>query len=186
LEEFDLNSFLIVTNQVSDLIDFGVSSTSLLNLKSSNTLKHLFDMREDWIWILGLTNDFQKIIIGQEIESWELSSLGFQELVQVLLNLFKLLVEVIKKVKEALNNQTLLTVLHFVDSLHLSLEDLIVSLENGIFIRELLGDIWLSFEDGLEILPFALDLHQDFEGLSDLRNGAFPMIDLCIELLVEW
>lgn len=143
-------------------------------------------MREDWIWILGLTNDFQKIIIGQEIESWELSSLGFQELVQVLLNLFKLLVEVIEKVKESLDNQTLLTVLNFVDSLHLSLKDLIVSFENGIFIWELLRDIWLSFEYGLEILPFALDLHQDFEGLGNLRNCAFPMIDFCIELLVEW
>jgi hypothetical protein len=61
--------------------------------------------------------------------------------------LFKFLVKVVKKIKEALNDQTLLAVFGFVDSLHLGLEDLIVSLENGIFIWELLRDIWLSFED---------------------------------------
>jgi len=132
---------------MSDFINSCVSSSSLLDFQSGNTFKHLGDVLKNWLWIFRLTNDFKKIIVGQEVESWELSSLCLQELVQVLLNLLEFLVEVVEEVEESFDNQRLLSVLDLVDSLHLSLEDLIVSLEDRVFVRELLGNIWLTFEN---------------------------------------
>jgi len=135
LEGFDLDHFLVFSDQVGNLIDSGVASSGLLDLESVDTFEHLRDVLKNGFRILGLANDLQEIIIGQEIESRELSSLGFQELVQVLLDLLKFLVEVIEEVQEALHNQALLTVFNLGNSLHFCLEDLIVPLEDRVLIR---------------------------------------------------
>lgn len=76
LEGFDLDHFLVLCDQVGDLIDSGVASSGLLDLESVDTFEHLRDVLENWFRILGLANDLQEIIIGQEVESRELSSLG--------------------------------------------------------------------------------------------------------------
>jgi hypothetical protein len=133
-----------------------------------------------------LTNDFKKIIIGKEIESWELTSLSLQELIEILLNLLKFLVKVIKKGKETFDDQTFLTVSYLGDSFHFSLENLVISLEDRVFIWKLFRDIRLTFENRFKILPFTLDSNQDLESFCDLRNSAFPIINIGIEFLVEW
>jgi hypothetical protein len=133
-----------------------------------------------------LTNNFKKIIIGQEIESWELTSLGLQELIEILLNLLKFLVKVVEKGKEAFDDQAFLAVSNLGDSLHFSFENLVVSLEDRVFIWKLLRDIRLTFENGFKILPLTLDSNQDFEGLCDLRNGALPVVNISVEFFVEW
>lgn len=77
-----------------------------------------------------MANNLKKILIREEVESWELSSLGFQELVQVLLDNFELPVEVKEKRKEVLDDQSSQAIAFLVDPFHLSLEDLVISLEN--------------------------------------------------------
>jgi hypothetical protein len=60
---------------------------------------------------------------------------------------FELPVEVKEKRKEVLDDQSSQAIAFLVDPFHLSLEDLVISLENGIFVWKLLGDIWLTSED---------------------------------------
>ena len=71
-----LDHFLVFCDQVGDLIDSGVASSGLLDLEGVDTFEHLGDVLENWFRILGLANDLQEIIIGQEVESRELTSLG--------------------------------------------------------------------------------------------------------------
>ena len=40
------------------------------------------------LWVLGLSEDLEKVVIGQEVESWEVLPLGLQVHVQRLLNGF--------------------------------------------------------------------------------------------------
>jgi hypothetical protein len=94
------------------------------------TLKDFLDVLDNWVWILGLTNNLKQILIRQEVESWEELSLGLKEVVQVLFDVLELLVQVIENLKEVFDNQRSETVLLLVDSLHLKLEDIVDSGEN--------------------------------------------------------
>lgn len=58
LEGFDLDHFLIFSDQVGYLIDSGVASSGLLDLESVDTFEHLRDVLKNWFRILGLANDF--------------------------------------------------------------------------------------------------------------------------------
>jgi hypothetical protein len=46
----------------------------------------------DGFRFFSLANNFQKIIVGKEIETWEKSTFTLEELIEVLLDVFKLLV----------------------------------------------------------------------------------------------
>jgi len=59
----------------------------------------------------------------------------------------KLSIQIKEKRKEILHYQGSQTIAILVNSFHLSLEDRIVSLEDGIFVGKLLGDIWLASEN---------------------------------------
>jgi hypothetical protein len=93
---------------------------------------------KNWLWIFGLTNNLEQVLVGKEIEPWELSSLGFQELIQILLNLFEFPIEIEQKRQEVFDDESSQAILLFVDSFHFSFEHLIVAFENRIFVRKLL------------------------------------------------
>jgi len=77
-----------------------LSLLSLISLNLVDTFIDLLNMLIDGNRVLGLTNDFQKIFVGKEEESWEHSSLGSQQIVQLLLHDFKLDVKAIECVNE--------------------------------------------------------------------------------------
>ena len=85
--------------------------------------------------VLSLTDDLEQIIIGEEIEARELSTLALQELIQVLLNVLELLVQLLKDVDEALNDEGTVSILLLVDAFHLNLEVLIDLVEDGTLLR---------------------------------------------------
>ena len=101
------------------------------------------------------------------------------------MDLLKFLVEVIEEVQEALHNEALLAVLDLGYSLHFCLEDLVVPLEDRVLIRQLLRDIRLAFEDGLQVLPLGLHGNKDLQGLGDLGDSALPVINVGVEFFVE-
>lgn len=107
-----------------------------------------------------------------------------KEVVQVLFDVLELLVQVVKYLKEIFDDQRSKTVLLLVNSLHLKLEDVVDSCENRTFIWHLLGDIRLTLEDALQVLPLSLDNGKQLESLSDLGNVAFPEINAVIELSI--
>lgn len=125
-----IDGFALLGNELINLVGLAVASTNLIDPETLDTLKHFSNVLDDWSGILRLTDDLKKILIGEEVESWELSSFGLQELVQVLLDVFELLVQLVKCIEEALDNQTSEAVSFFVDSIHLRLEHSVVSLEN--------------------------------------------------------
>ena len=139
--------WLIIRLKFSNLVSKIVLASLSLDSKGCNTLKHLSNVLKDWFWVLRLTNDLKKILIREEVESWELTSLGFQELVQVLLDLLEFLVQVIQEWKEILNDKRVQAVLGLGNSLHLGLESGVVLLEDGVLVWKLLRDIWLTSED---------------------------------------
>jgi len=51
-----------------------------LTLKGVYTLENLLDVLVDGCWVFGLTNNFKQIIIRQEVETREVTTLGLQEL----------------------------------------------------------------------------------------------------------
>lgn len=115
----EIDSFGLLGNELINLVGLAVTSTNLIDSETVYTLKHFTNVLDDWSWILRLTDDLKKILVGEEIESWELGSLGLQELVQILLDVFEFLVQLIKLCKETFDNQTSEAVSLFVDSIHL-------------------------------------------------------------------
>ena len=51
--------------------------------------------------------------------------------------------------------------------------------------RELFGEVGLAFEDGFEVAPLRLYLHEHFDGFGDLGDVVVPKIDLLLKLFVE-
>lgn len=74
-----INSFFIVIDQFLNLIAFLTSAASATTCFNDSeivyTFEHLSNVLKDRLWILGLTDDLEQILIRQEVESGELSSL---------------------------------------------------------------------------------------------------------------
>jgi len=47
-------------------------------------------MRLDLCWVLGFGQDFEKLFVRKEVETWEDGSLGLKVIVEALLYFFKL------------------------------------------------------------------------------------------------
>ena len=54
----------------------------------------------DCFGVLGLAEDLQEVIVGQEVEAWEDLALGFQVHIQGFLDLFKTVVHVVQLLQE--------------------------------------------------------------------------------------
>jgi len=83
----------------------------------------------DGFWVLGLPDDLEQVVVGQEVEPGELTPLGFQELVQVLLDLLQFLVQFLQRGDETFDNKCFDCISVFIDSFHFSFEDLVNSVE---------------------------------------------------------
>ena len=64
-------------------------STHIGHLKRLYVVKTLLQVGLDGLWILGLAQDLQEVIVGQEVEPWEDLTLGLQVHVQRLLDLLQ-------------------------------------------------------------------------------------------------
>jgi hypothetical protein len=131
LHRLDFNFFLLWGDQSCDFIGLVLASTISNCFQVVDTFENFLNVFVDRLWVLGLTNDLKQVIIREEIESGELSSLSFQELIQVLLNKLQLLVQLLESSNESFYNKGFDSISIFVDSLHLSLEDLINSIKSG-------------------------------------------------------
>jgi hypothetical protein len=116
----------------------------------------------NWLGVLALTNNFEQVLIGQEVESGEDASLAFKEGTKLFLDGFEATVHIRKCLNEVLlvHNQGAVAVLLLVDSGGLDSEDLVDLLECSVFTTQLFGQIRLSLEDRLQVGPFALDLKE--------------------------
>jgi hypothetical protein len=94
----------------------------------------------NWLWVLGLTDDLQEIIIRQEVETREKATLSLEILTQVLLDVLQLLVQLLENVDKALNNQSAVGILFLVDSFHFNLEVLVHLVKKRAFLRQLFRD----------------------------------------------
>jgi hypothetical protein len=136
-----VDRFLVVIDKLHDLIAFLASAATacLSDIEGVHALEHLSDVLKDWLRVFGLANDFQKILVRQEVESRELRSLGFQELLQILLNILELFIQFVEVLKEVLFlSECSLAISVFANPLHLIFELHMVSSEDGIFVRKLL------------------------------------------------
>ena len=51
-----------------DLLSLG---TLWLSIYQVDTFEDLLDVLVDWSWVFSLPNDFEEILIGQEVGTWE-------------------------------------------------------------------------------------------------------------------
>jgi hypothetical protein len=79
------------------LVSFGLGD------KGVDTLENLFDVLVDGCGVLGLTDNFKQIVIGQEVETWEVNTLRTQEVLESLLDALKLVVLVGQELEEVLS-----------------------------------------------------------------------------------
>jgi hypothetical protein len=77
LDRLNLYLLIIIRNQFNNLKVFLTSFSMCLNVKAVDSFKYFTNVLKNWVWILWLTNYFQKIFVWQEIETWELTSLCF-------------------------------------------------------------------------------------------------------------
>jgi hypothetical protein len=133
LAGIEVNFFLVDGNNLNDNVLFGSSLTLVGSLKRVDTLKDLLNMLVDGCGVLGLSDDLQKIIIREEVETREITTLSLQELLQLLLDTLKLVVLIRQEFKEvlALANQSAIAVALLGNASHLLLELLINLLESG-------------------------------------------------------
>ena len=142
-----------------------------LTLRSWRRLRHdavdtfvnLLNVLVDGRRVLSLTDHLEQILVGEEVETREIDTLGGEKIIKFLLNNFKLEVKAIKhgdKVTSVLNKGPV-GVLNPVDALHLLSEGTINLLEDRVLLRKLLLDMLLTAEDRLEVLPALLDSRQD-------------------------
>ena len=91
--------FLICRDDLLDVPLLGAFVASFGD-EGVDTLEDLSDVAIDGVGVFCLTNDLQKIGVWQEEESWELSSLHLEPLLEGHLNTLKLFIQISKDVHE--------------------------------------------------------------------------------------
>ena len=72
----------------------------LVHIQALDVVEALLEMRLDGFGVFGLTQDLQKVVVGQEVESGEDLPLGLQVHIQGFLDLFQLDVHVIELLQQ--------------------------------------------------------------------------------------
>ena len=85
--------------------------------------------------VLSLADDLKQIIVGEEVEARELSTLALQELIKILLDELQLLVQLLKDIDEAFHDEGTVSILLLVNALHFNLEVLVDLVEDGTLLR---------------------------------------------------
>jgi len=163
----------------NDMIFLALRLVNTVSLDSIDTFIDFLDVLVDSNGVLGLTNDLEQILIGKEEESGEEASLGGQQIVQLLLHDFKLVVQLVKLLDKAdsVLNESSVCIPVFVDARHFIAESVVNLLEDGVLLGKLLLNVLLATKDGFEILPSVLDSDQDLKSIRDLGNVVLPSID---------
>lgn len=76
-------------------------SADLLHPQQFDVVEALFEVRLHGLWVAGLAQNLQEVIIGQEVEAREDVALGLQVHVQRLLNVLQNRVHLCQRVQEA-------------------------------------------------------------------------------------
>ena len=116
-----------------------------------DTLVDLLDVLVDGDWVQSLADDFEQIFIRQEIETREVSPLGRKQVIELLLDDFKVEVQFVKDANEVTSvlDKRPVGVLDLVNASHLGTECQVYRLEDRVFLGELLLDMGLSAKDTL-------------------------------------
>jgi len=82
----EIDSFGLLGNELINLVGLAVTSTNLIDSETVYTLKHFTNVLDDWSWILRLTDDLKKILVGEEVEPGKGHPFGLQVIIQLPLN----------------------------------------------------------------------------------------------------
>lgn len=134
-------------------------------------------MTLDSVRVSRLRKNFEQLIIGQKVKSWESSSFNFKIVLHLLLNLFKLLIVLLEFSEQvfagaAVEDQRLLVSLD-----HGVLPKLVHNNELSIFLRQLLLNV-LCTENVFQIHPLSLasqPLIDDFRNQHELLFQLFNL-----------
>lgn len=76
------------------------SKKYFVHIQALDVVEALLEMRLDGFGVFGLTQDLQKVVVGQEVESGEDLPLGLQVHIQGFLDLFQLDVHIIELLQQ--------------------------------------------------------------------------------------
>jgi len=144
------------------------------------TSKKLFQMDLDDISILRLTQNFEQIIITQEVESWEFGSLLFQKVVQCLLASFELIQNHVKCILNTWNHTQTNNLWVSLDTEHDTSELIIKSLESWLLLRE-----GTSTKNRLQIDPLPLNNVQLGQIIINTSQLLFKLFNLILESIIK-
>ena len=122
-------------------------------------------MLVDFTRVSAVAKQFEEIIIGQEVEPREGSSLGLQQTVQHLLTFVKSLRDVIEVIVEVVDQQSHKDVGVVVDTVHVGTDPAVQNVEFVDVTDQLPILVLLGGEDCLQVNPLPLHLSQHFQGL---------------------
>lgn len=150
-----------------------------------DTLETLLKMGLHSKGLLGFREDFKQLVRGQEVESWEESSLGFKIVVKTLLNFFKVSVGRVQDFSDVVPLHDSKGSLGIVNSGHQSSPGSINTLELGSFLWHLVHDI-VRGEDWLQVKPHRLHLEPHFQVFLGLQEHSLPLLDFLLKEISEW
>lgn len=141
-------------------------------------------MRLHGMNVTGLRKDFNKIIVRQEVETGEGSSLSAKIVFKTLLDLLQSLVVVLKLLLDDTSVGLVDDLRIFVALAHVILPELVNVLERLGLSLELGLDV-LSVEDVLEVHPLALESEPLIDHITEVTELALPFFDLSTDLIDE-
>lgn len=141
-----------------------------LELKFNHVFEHLSQVRLHLFDVLGLRQNFEQLIIGQEVETGEDGTLSFEVILKTLLDAIEIQVHGFNGRKHGLlvtkaGGQSVGVLLGTLDNFSPVLIDLLEALS---LTRKLLHDIG-GVENGLQVLPLLLALDPLFDCVGNIE-----------------
>ena len=133
-----------------------------LEIEIRNTLKHFLQVRAHLSNFLGLRENLEEIVVGQEVETAEESAFLLEVILETLLDKFEVLVAVLEALLASFNGALDENLRVLDDRLHDGSPLDVDTLESLTFSLELLLDI-RGVEHGLQVDPMGLRLHPSLE-----------------------
>ena len=149
----------------------------LAKVKALDPVKALGHVRLHGLNILGLGQDFQELVVGQEVEPREAHSLGLQVILQILLHLLESLVTLLEELQPPWGASRLQGVASVLGPPHDVLELLINSKEGLGLVRKLPLNIRRA-EDALKVHPLLLALEPLVKSVREQAQLVVQLVHL--------
>ena len=154
-------------------------------LEFLDALKALLDVFVDLARVPAVAEQFEEVVIGQEVEPGEGPSLGLEQAVEDLLTFVEALRYVVKVVVEVFDEQGDEDIGVVVNAVHVGTDPAVEDVELVNIADELPVLVLLGGKDGLKVDPLPLHLGEHLEGLGNLLQVVLPGLNLVLEVVVE-